>query len=129
MHFALRGYLFIALTALLGVAGTWSDVPGFAGAWLLPAFLLLAGLTIEAWYLHGTQVTGLDFRANEGRTHARHSRQLGRGEWWTLLERQVAEPPFVCVRNLSLRHYTPIGTSARAGTIDIREPWMTSVIA
>ena len=56
MHFALRGYLFIALTALLGVAGTWSDVPAFAGAWLLPAFLLLAGLAIEAWYLRGTRV-------------------------------------------------------------------------
>jgi uncharacterized protein (DUF58 family) len=57
MHFALRGYLFVALTALLGVAGTWSEVPAFAGAWLLPAFLLLLGLAIEAWYLRGTQVT------------------------------------------------------------------------
>jgi len=57
MHFALRGYLFVALTALLGVAGTWSDVPAFAGAWLLPAFLLLLGLAIEAWYLRGTKVT------------------------------------------------------------------------
>jgi len=37
MHFALRGYLFIALTALLGVAGTWSDEPAFVGAWMLPA--------------------------------------------------------------------------------------------
>ena len=46
MHFALRGYLFIALTALLGVAGTWSDVPAFSGAWLLPAFLLLSGLAL-----------------------------------------------------------------------------------
>jgi len=57
MHFALRGYLFVALTALLGVASTWSDVPAFAGAWLLPAFLLLLGLAIEAWYLRGTKVT------------------------------------------------------------------------
>ena len=57
MHFALRGYLFVALTALLGVAGTWSDVPAFAGAWLLPAFLLLLGLAFEAFYLRGTQVT------------------------------------------------------------------------
>ena len=56
MHFALRGYLFVALTALLGVASTWSDVPAFAGAWLLPASLLLLGLAIEAWYLRGTQV-------------------------------------------------------------------------
>ena len=43
MHFALRGYLLIVLTALLGVAGTWSDEPAFEGAWLFPAFLLLAG--------------------------------------------------------------------------------------
>jgi uncharacterized protein (DUF58 family) len=57
MHFALRGYLFIALTALLGVAGTWSEVPAFSGAWLLPASLLLAGLALEAWYLRGTQVS------------------------------------------------------------------------
>jgi uncharacterized protein (DUF58 family) len=57
MHFALRGYLFIALTALLGVAGTWSEVPAFSGAWLVPAFLLLSGLAIEAWYLRGTRVT------------------------------------------------------------------------
>ncbi|MEO8017000.1 MAG: DUF58 domain-containing protein [Pseudomonadota bacterium] len=56
MHFALRGYLFIALTALLGIAGTWSEVPAFAGAWLLPAFLLLLGLAFEAWYLRGTSV-------------------------------------------------------------------------
>jgi uncharacterized protein (DUF58 family) len=56
MHFALRGYLFVALTALLGVAGTWSEVPAFAGAWLLPAFLLLLGLAFEAWYLRGTKV-------------------------------------------------------------------------
>ncbi len=56
MHFALRGYLFVALTALLAIAGTWSDEPAFADAWLLPAFLLLAGLAIEAWYARGTRV-------------------------------------------------------------------------
>lgn len=56
MHFALRGYLFIALTALLAVAGTWSDVPAFAGAWLFPAFLLLAGLALEAWLLQRTRL-------------------------------------------------------------------------
>jgi uncharacterized protein (DUF58 family) len=56
MHFARRGYLFVALTALLGVAGTWSDDPVFAGAWLFPAFLLLAGLAAEAWYLRGTRL-------------------------------------------------------------------------
>lgn len=57
MHLARRGYLLIGLIALLGVAGTWSDEPAFASAWLLPAFLLLAGLALEAWYLRGTRVT------------------------------------------------------------------------
>lgn len=56
MHFARRGYLFIALAALLGVAGTWSDDPAFAGAWLFPAFVLLGGLAVEAWYLRGTRL-------------------------------------------------------------------------
>ena len=57
MHFAIRGYLFIVLTALLGVAGTWSDEPAFATAWLFPAFMLLAGLALEAWYQRGTRLT------------------------------------------------------------------------
>jgi uncharacterized protein (DUF58 family) len=57
MHFAVRGYLFIGLTALLGVAGTWSDDPAFTSAWMLPAFLLLSGLAVEAWYLRGTRLT------------------------------------------------------------------------
>jgi uncharacterized protein (DUF58 family) len=56
MHFAVRGYLFVALIALLGVAGTWSDEPAFADAWLFPAFLLLAGLALEAAYLRGTRL-------------------------------------------------------------------------
>jgi uncharacterized protein (DUF58 family) len=56
MHLALRGYLLIALIALLGIAGTWSEEPAFAGAWLWPSFLLLSGLAAEAWYLRGTQV-------------------------------------------------------------------------
>jgi uncharacterized protein (DUF58 family) len=56
MHFALRGYLFMALIALLGIAGAWSDDPTFDGAWMWPAFLLLAGLSLEAWYTRGTRV-------------------------------------------------------------------------
>jgi uncharacterized protein (DUF58 family) len=56
MHFALRGYLFIVLTALLGIAGSWTDEPAFDGAWMWPAFFLLAGLSLEAWYLFGTRV-------------------------------------------------------------------------
>jgi uncharacterized protein (DUF58 family) len=56
MHFAIRGYLFVVLTALLGVVGTWSDEPAFASAWMFPAFLLLAGLALEASYLRGTRL-------------------------------------------------------------------------
>jgi uncharacterized protein (DUF58 family) len=56
MHFAVRGYFLVALIALLGVAGTWSDDPAFATAWIFPAFVLLAGLALEAWYLRGTRV-------------------------------------------------------------------------
>jgi len=56
MHLALRGYLFLVLIALLGIAGTWSEEPAFEGAWMWPAFLLLAGLSIEAAYLRGTRV-------------------------------------------------------------------------
>jgi uncharacterized protein (DUF58 family) len=57
VHFAFRGYLFIALIALLGVASTWSDEPAFAGAWMWPTFLLLAGLALEGWYLRGTRIS------------------------------------------------------------------------
>lgn len=70
MHFALRGYLLIALTALLAIAGTWSEEPAFATAWLFPAFLLLAGLAFEAWYARGTRVQmriALDERLKLGR--------------------------------------------------------------
>jgi len=70
MHLALRGYLFIVLTALLGIAGTWSDVPAFVDAWMVPAFLLCAGLAAEAWYANGTRLTvrmQLDSRLKLGR--------------------------------------------------------------
>ena len=73
MHFAVRGYLFIVLTALLGVAGTWSDEPAFATAWLFPAFVLLAGLALEAWYQRGTRLAvhmHLDSRLKLGKPAA-----------------------------------------------------------
>jgi uncharacterized protein (DUF58 family) len=56
VHFAFRGYLFICLIALLGVAGTWSEQPAFVDAWMWPTFLLLTGLAIEAWYMRGTNI-------------------------------------------------------------------------
>jgi uncharacterized protein (DUF58 family) len=70
MHLARRGYLLLVLMALLGIAGTWADDAAFEGAWLLPAFLLLAGLAVEAWYLRGTRVSlriRLDPRLKLGR--------------------------------------------------------------
>jgi uncharacterized protein (DUF58 family) len=70
VHLALRGYLFVMLTALLGIAGTWSDEPAFATAWMFPAFLLLAGLAIEAAYFRGTRLRvrmRLDSRLKLGR--------------------------------------------------------------
>jgi uncharacterized protein (DUF58 family) len=57
MHLARRGYLLILLIALLAIAGTWSDDPAFESAWLLPAFLLLAGLAVESWHLRGTRLS------------------------------------------------------------------------
>src|SRR6476620_2338905 len=56
MHFAIRGYLLVALTALLGVAGLWTDDAAFATGWLFPAVVLLGGLAVEAWYAYGTRV-------------------------------------------------------------------------
>jgi len=70
VHFALRGYLLIALTALLGIAGLWADDPAFTTGWLFPAVLLLAGLAIEAWYAHGTRI--------ELRMHVAGRLKLGR---------------------------------------------------
>jgi uncharacterized protein (DUF58 family) len=70
MHFALRGYLLVALTALLGIAGLWTDDPAFATGWLFPAALLLGGLAVEAWYAHRTRV--------ELRMHVEGRLKLGR---------------------------------------------------
>jgi uncharacterized protein (DUF58 family) len=70
MHFAVRGYMLVALIALLGVAGTWSDDPAFATAWMFPTCLLLGGLAFEAWYLRGTRIdlrTRVDGRLKLGR--------------------------------------------------------------
>jgi len=96
MHFARRGYLFIALTALLGVAGTWSDDPALAGAWLFPAFLMLAGLATEAWYQRGTRLDlrmRLDARLKLGRaTNAAYVFDHNRRRTLTLQYARVLPP-------------------------------------
>jgi len=85
VHFSRRGYLFVALTAMLGIAGTWSGDPAFNGAWLFPACLLLAGLAFEAWYLRGTRLAlrmHIDSRLKLGRAASaayvfEHNRRRG----------------------------------------------------
>ena len=96
MHFALRGYLFLVLTALLGVAGTWSDEPAFASAWLFPAFLLLIGLAVESWYLRGTRLsvrTRFDARLKLGQLAAgAYAFEHNRGRELTLQYARVLPP-------------------------------------
>src|SRR5688572_13719986 len=112
MHFAVRGYLFIALIALLGIAGTWSDEPVFAGAWLLPAFLLLAGLAVEAWYARGTRVdmhVRLDSRLRLGRpAHGAFAFNHNRGREIELQYARVLPPALAqsTARSMSIGRVT-----------------------
>jgi uncharacterized protein (DUF58 family) len=56
MHLADRAFALIFLTGMLAIAGTWSDDPAFTGLWLLPAALLLMGLTIEGVLVRRTLI-------------------------------------------------------------------------
>src|SRR5688572_11062397 len=56
MHLADRAFALIFLTCMLAIAGTWSDDPAFTGLWLLPAALLLMGLTIEGVLVRRTLI-------------------------------------------------------------------------
>jgi uncharacterized protein (DUF58 family) len=47
MHLAQRGYLLVALTAVLAVIAIWSDESGSAALWRIPACLLLLGLALD----------------------------------------------------------------------------------
>jgi len=52
MHLAGRAYVLVFLAAVLGISAIWSEAAaGLSGLWRIPLALLLAGLTIEAWYL------------------------------------------------------------------------------
>jgi uncharacterized protein (DUF58 family) len=57
MHFAQRAYVLIMLTAVLAVAGIWSNEAGFSDLWRIPAGLLLIGLTAEGLFIRGAAVT------------------------------------------------------------------------
>ena len=51
MHLAQRAYVLVLLTAVLGVAGIWSDEPALALLWHIPAALLLMGLALEGVFV------------------------------------------------------------------------------
>lgn len=54
MHLASRAYVLLVLTAVLAIAGLWSSDPVLAGAWRLPALLLLTGLALEGFLIRRT---------------------------------------------------------------------------
>ncbi len=56
MHLANRAYTFLALIAVLAIAGTWSDEPALQGAWRVPAILLLLAIALEAFFIRRTAV-------------------------------------------------------------------------
>src|SRR5579863_1133210 len=51
MHLSERSHLLIVATALLAIAGLWSDAPDLALLWCWPAALLLAGLACEGFLM------------------------------------------------------------------------------
>lgn len=51
MHLAQRAYVLLLLTAIVAIAGLWSDRAGLTELWCLPAALLLIGLAVEGWRL------------------------------------------------------------------------------
>ncbi len=51
MHLAQRAYVLLVLTAIIAIAGLWSDRPGLTELWCIPAALLLIGLAVEGWRL------------------------------------------------------------------------------
>jgi uncharacterized protein (DUF58 family) len=59
MHLAQRAYALIVLTALLAVAGIWSNDPALDRLWLLPAALLLAGIAFEGFWMQRTRIAAL----------------------------------------------------------------------
>jgi uncharacterized protein (DUF58 family) len=51
MHLSERAYALLAATAILAIAGVWSDDPALARLWCWPAALLLCGLGCEAFLM------------------------------------------------------------------------------
>lgn len=51
MHLGQRAYVLVLLTAVLAIAGIWTDEPALAQAWHLPAALLLLGIALEGVFV------------------------------------------------------------------------------
>ena len=56
MHLAERGFALVVVTAVLAIAGLWSEQLGDSSLWIWPAGLLLAGLVAEAWLARSTVI-------------------------------------------------------------------------
>lgn len=56
MYLAQRAYVLILLTAVVAIAGIWSDQIAFSGLWRFPAALLLLGLAWESVVVRRTTI-------------------------------------------------------------------------
>lgn len=54
MHLAERGFVLVVVTAVLAIAGLWTEQFGDSALWAWPAGVLLAGLIAEAWLARRT---------------------------------------------------------------------------
>ncbi len=57
MHVAERGFALVVLTAVLAIAGLWTEHIGDWSLWMLPAGFLLIGLIAEAWLSQRTVIS------------------------------------------------------------------------
>ena len=58
MHLSERAYLLLAATAILAIAGLWSEEPALALLWRWPALLLLFGLACEGILMRRLVLSG-----------------------------------------------------------------------
>src|SRR5580693_6578035 len=56
MYLAQRTYMLIVLTAVVAIAGVWSNHTAFGGLWRFPAALLLLGLAWESLIVRRTTI-------------------------------------------------------------------------
>jgi len=56
MHPAQRTYVVLVLTAVLAIAGVWSDQADLASLWRVPALLLLIGVAVEGYLIGRTEI-------------------------------------------------------------------------